>query len=541
MSEFINIEGKSHIQLDETFSQNAKVKVVGVGGAGGNALNRMKEMNIQDVEFIAVNTDALALEHSLADDKIAIGKETTKNLGAGARPEVGRKAILEDRDTVAEKLKGADMVFIAAGMGGGTGTGAAPVVAEIARSLGILTVAVVSMPFTFEGPVRRRNAKNGMAALKEMVDSIIVINNQSIFGIIPKDTTTEQAFRIVDEVLGDAVRGVVDIIMRPGTINIDFQDIRRIMENGGKALMGTGIAEGEDRALKAAEAAITCPLLGDVNVKGASGVLVNISHSENFGMLEMQAAMDFISEAVGIDPMDDEGNEEIIFGDCILPELGEKVSITVFATKFYGEIRDVPQAMTNTASAPVQQPVAEQTIQPAAIVSQTPIAPIQQHNANPFARRETFTPPKTTNFAAMLATPKVEEKEPVQTTMQFSGFANTADIRAVGASEEEVVVAPTLSQASFQQPALSQPTIAQSTIAQPSFSQPSFGSAFQQQPSFAEQPTITQPTLSNPVDSVSGGIDLSTPPTRSIEDTYKRDTRTMESYRNGFTGNGAEF
>lgn len=533
MSEFMTIEGKSHIQLDEAFSQNAKVKVIGVGGAGGNALNRMKEMNIQNVEFIAINTDALALEHNLADDKIAIGKETTKNLGAGARPEVGRKAILEDRATVEEKLKGADMIFIAAGMGGGTGTGAAPVVAEIARSLGILTVAVVSMPFMFEGPVRRRNAKAGMAALKEMVDSIIVINNQNIFKTISKDATTEQAFRVVDEVLGNAVRGVCDIIMRPGTINIDFQDIRRIMENGGTALMGTGVAEGEDRALKAAEAAITCPLLGDVNVKGSSAVLVNISHGENFTMMELDAAMTYLSEAVGIsmDEDFDEGNEEIIFGDCILPELGDKLSITVFATKFYGDIREVPQTMQNAAVAPTAvAPVPTQVVPQVAPAVQpvTHTAPAPQ-NVNPFSRREQSAARPTTNFGALLTQPvanKQEVKATVeQTTMQFNGFANTQDIRAIGAQEEEFNATIT------HKPTISQPSINE---AQPTFAQP----VINDKPAFSEPPTMSQPAV-NANDSVAGGLDLSAPPVRS-EDLYKSDTRTMESYRSGFTGN-AEF
>lgn len=559
MSDFMTIEGKSHIQLDETFSQNAKVKVVGVGGAGGNALNRMKEMNIQNVEFIAVNTDALALDNSLADEKIAIGKETTKNLGAGARPEVGRKAILEDRDTVAKKLEGADMVFIAAGMGGGTGTGAAPVVAEIARSLGILTVAVVCMPFKFEGPIRRRNAKNGMAALKEQVDSIIVIDNNKIMDIIEKSTRTEEAYLKVDEVLGDAVRGVVDIIMRPGTINIDFQDIRRIMENGGKALMGTGCAEGEDRALRAAEGAITCPLLGDVNIQGASGILVNISHGENFTMMELDAAMNYITEAIGISMDDDdldEGNEEIIFGDCMVPELGEKVTVTVFATKFFGDIREAAVAQSYTQQfvapqpmqpviQPVAQPVQQPTVQQPVVMPQTamqqqvqqpaPQQPAVAHGQNPFVRRESYTPPKTTNFAAMLVTPKVEERvetpAPVQTTMQFAGFAGTQDLRAVTAHEEELVapkhveVAPQQSQPTFQQPTFNTQSFSQ-------FQQPTLSD----QPSFAEQPTITQPALNMNADTVAGGIDLSASPSAS----YKSDTRSMESLRGGFM-NGSDF
>ena len=240
MSDLMN-EEKMHFILDENFSKNAKLKVVGVGGAGGNALNRMKEMEISDVEFIGINTDALALENSLADIKIPIGKETTKNLGAGARPEIGRQSALEEREKIKEALDGADMIFIAAGMGGGTGTGAAPVIAELARELGILTVAVVSLPFDFEGPVRMRNAKNGLITLKDKVDSIITIENTNIFNIIDNNTTTKQAYLAADEILDNAVRSVCNIIREPGDINIDFRDIKTIVENGGDAIMGTGV------------------------------------------------------------------------------------------------------------------------------------------------------------------------------------------------------------------------------------------------------------------------------------------------------------
>lgn len=315
----------------ENIAKNARIKVVGVGGAGGNAVNRMVKMDIPGVEFISINTDALALENSKADEKISIGQKVTKSLGAGAKPSVGREAILEDRDAVAEKLKGADLVFIAAGMGGGTGTGAAPVVAEIARELDILSVAVVSMPFKWEGPVRMRHAKNGVDTLREAADTIIVIDNQRVEKVIDKNTTIDQAFSIVDEVLGNAVRAVCDIILRHGNIHVDFSDIRTVMMNGGDALMGTGIADGEDRALRAAENAINCPLLHDVSINGAAGVLVNISHGENFTMHECSAAMEYIHESVG------EINEPlIIFGDITIPELGDQVSITVIATGFGG-------------------------------------------------------------------------------------------------------------------------------------------------------------------------------------------------------------
>lgn len=328
MSE-ITFEEKDHFILDESVSKNAKVKVIGVGGAGGNALNRMKEMQISNVEFIAVNTDSLALDHSMADSKIAIGKETTKNLGAGARPDVGRQAVQEDITLIEEKLAGADMIFIAAGMGGGTGTGAAPVIASTARKLGILTVAVVSMPFRFEGPIRKRNALKGLEEMRNSVDSIIILENQNIFQIIEKNTTTTQAFYAADEVLANAVRSICNIIMEHGNINLDFRDIRTIMENGGDSIMGTGVAEGEDRALDAARLAINCPLLGNMSIKGASGILVNFCHGANFAMSEMEAAMDYIMEEVG-----QEVEPEVMLGDCELSNMDNKVSITVIATGF---------------------------------------------------------------------------------------------------------------------------------------------------------------------------------------------------------------
>lgn len=332
MNEEMNMADHSevrHIIASDTSEHTAKIKIVGVGGAGGNAVNRMVNMNIKNVEFIAINTDALALENNLADEKIAIGQKTTKTLGAGAKPEVGRQALIEDKDTVEKKLEGADMIFISAGMGGGTGTGAAPVVAEIAHKLGILTVAVVTMPFIWEGPVRRRNAESGLATLRKHVDSIIVINNQRILEVIEKNTPMKDALLKVDEVLGNAVRSICDIMFIHGTINADFNDAKTIMLNGGSALMGTGTASGEDRAVKAAAEAIACPLLDNVKVKGAAGALINIAHGENFSMMEFSEAMDFLYKQIG-----DDNEPNIISGDVTIPSLGDKVSITVIATGF---------------------------------------------------------------------------------------------------------------------------------------------------------------------------------------------------------------
>jgi cell division protein FtsZ len=424
------------IIADDTPTGKAKVKVVGVGGAGGNAVNRMIKMGISGVEFISINTDALALENSLADEKVAIGQKITKTLGAGAKPDVGRKAIQEDREIVADKLKGADLVFIAAGMGGGTGTGAAPVVGEIARKLGILTVAVVSMPFKWEGPVRRRNAQNGVNTLRENVDTIIVINNQKVLDIIEKNTTVEQAFTRVDEVLGNAVRSVCDIMFRNGTIHVDFNDIRSVLENGGAALMGTGIADGEDRALRAAEAAIKCPLLEDVNIAGASGVLVNISHGENFSMAEFAAANDYIYDSVG-----EVNNPSIIMGDITIPELGDKVSITVVAAGFAGH-KETLAEQTGAAAA----------VSPAMIATPA-VNAVPQH-------LEQATPRPTTNFAALAGSASASVQEAPRSVPQQTAAPEAApaivteepdyrgsyaesrlDVRA-SQTEEEVIARP---------------------------------------------------------------------------------------------------
>ena len=299
----------SHIEMDETTLNNAKVKVFGVGGAGGNTVNRMVGMNIEGVEYYAVNTDAKALELSLADHKIAIGQKTTKTLGAGAKPDVGRKAAEENIDDLKEAMKGADLIFITAGMGGGTGTGAAPVVGAVAREMGILTIAVVTKPFRYEGPVRGRNADKGIKDLRDKVDTMIVVDNKKLMNIVDRSMTLDGAFKLTDEILGNAVRSICDIMFRHGLIHVDFADVKTVMTNGGSALMGTGIAEGDGRGLKAVDMALSSPLLEDVNVEGATGVLVNVSHGENFSMMEYSEAMDHIYEAVG-----DMGDPNIIIG-----------------------------------------------------------------------------------------------------------------------------------------------------------------------------------------------------------------------------------
>ena len=332
MSDFsnINFEAKSRITGDDTPFRNAKVKVFGVGGAGGNTVNRMKQMNIEGVEYYAVNTDAMALDQSLADHKILIGEKSTRNLGAGMDPEMGRKAVEENIDELRNAMKGADLVFVTAGMGGGTGTGAAPVVANIAREEGVLTVAVVTKPFRFEGNVRNSLAQNGVRALREAADTIIVIENKKLLNLIQntnKNATVDEAFKMADEILGNAVQSICSIMFRHGLVHVDFADIRKVMLKGGSALMGTGTAEGEGRGVAAADAALSSPLLEDIDIQGASGVLINVSHGENYSLLEHNEAMEHIYDAVG-----EEGNPNIIVGDITLPELGDKVCITIIAT-----------------------------------------------------------------------------------------------------------------------------------------------------------------------------------------------------------------
>jgi cell division protein FtsZ len=308
----------------ETF---AKIKVVGVGGSGNNGITRMIDAKIKGVEFVAINTDAQALHNSKAQDKIHIGKNLTKGLGAGMNPEIGRQAAEENRDEIQEVLKGADMVFVTCGLGGGTGSGAAPIVAETAKELGALTVGVVTKPFAFEGAQRRAIAEEALANLKDRVDTLITIPNDKLISIIDRKTTLINAFRIVDDVLRQGVQGISDLITKPGIVNVDFADVRAIMEDSGSALMGIGIATGENRALEAAKAAINSPLL-ELSIDGAKGVLFNISGSSDLTMLEINEAAGIITE--NIDP-----NAKVIFGAVTDDQIRKgEIQITVVATGF---------------------------------------------------------------------------------------------------------------------------------------------------------------------------------------------------------------
>ena len=277
----------------------AKMRVVGVGGAGGNAVNRMIDAGLQGVDFIAANTDAQVLELSLASRRIQIGSNVTRGLGAGADPEVGRRAIEETRDQMAEELSGSDLVFVTAGMGGGTGTGAAPVVADIARDAGALTVGIVTKPFAMEGSTKMRNAEAGIEELKAAVDTLIVIPNQRLLSVSSRETTLKDAFAMADEVLHQATRGISDLITIPGEVNLDFNDVRTVMLQGGDALMGTGGSVGENRAVEAAQKALHSPLLEEVNLQGAKGVLVNISAGSDLKLLDVNDAVSVITEAGG--------------------------------------------------------------------------------------------------------------------------------------------------------------------------------------------------------------------------------------------------
>lgn len=317
----------------------AVIKVIGVGGGGNNAVNRMIEHGVQGVEFIAVNTDAQALKLSSAEVKLQIGAKLTRGLGAGANPDVGKKAAEESREQIEEALRGADMVFVTAGMGGGTGTGAAPVIAQVAKDLGALTVGVVTRPFTFEGRKRQTQAIGGIAAMKESVDTLIVIPNDKLLEIVDKNTPMLEAFREADNVLRQGVQGISDLIAVPGLINLDFADVKTIMSNKGSALMGIGMSTGENRAAEAAKKAISSPLL-ETSIDGAKGVLMNITGGSNLSLFEVQEAADIVASA-----SDEDVN--MIFGSVINDDLKDEILVTVIATGFSEEQINQPKPSRN--------------------------------------------------------------------------------------------------------------------------------------------------------------------------------------------------
>jgi cell division protein FtsZ len=317
-------------EIIDNIAQNAVIKVIGVGGGGGNAVQHMLTSSIDGVEFVCANTDAQALEKVGTKMNLQLGNDVTKGLGAGANPEIGRQAAIEDKDRIREIISGADMVFITAGMGGGTGTGGAPVVAEIAREMGVLTVAVVTKPFPFEGRKRMAIAEKGIKELEEHVDSLITIPNEKLMDVLGKGSTLLDAFKSANDVLLGAVKGIADLITRPGMINVDFADVSTVMSEMGMAMMGSGIASGEGRAVEAAEAAIRSPLLEDVNLQGARGILINITASESLTLGEFSEVGDTISEFASDQAI-------VVVGTVIDPDMGDDICVTVVATGLGGQ------------------------------------------------------------------------------------------------------------------------------------------------------------------------------------------------------------
>jgi cell division protein FtsZ len=364
-------------ELDETTSQNARMKVVGVGGGGGNAVNRMIEERLEGVEFVSVNTDAQALTSSHADIKLQIGKKLTRGLGAGARPEIGRQAIEESRDDVARIVQNADLVFVTCGMGGGTGTGAAPVICELAREAGALTVGIVTRPFLFEGRKRMRQAEEGIAEMRKHVDTMIVVPNERLLAVVGKGIPFHEALKKADEVLLHATQGISVLISETGLVNVDFADVRTVMQNGGSALMGTGIGRGENRAVEAAQQAIASPLLDNVSVTGATGVLVNITGGEDLTLGEVHQINDIVHAAVGEEA-------EIIFGAVHEPAMHGEIRVTVIATGFDRVLQSGLSGASSTSFASPASRVA--SVLPFPAVDRVATAPSVQPITAPAAR-----------------------------------------------------------------------------------------------------------------------------------------------------------
>lgn len=385
-------------QLEESSGQHARMKVIGVGGGGGNAVNRMIAARLVGVEFISVNTDAQALGKSKSDLKVQIGKKLTRGLGAGARPEIGRQAIEENRDEVLAAMQGADLVFVTCGMGGGTGTGAAPMIAQMARDIGALTVGIVTKPFLFEGQKRMKQADTGITEMRRGVDTMIVVPNERLMAVVGRSFKFEDALQKADEVLLNATQGIADLITRTGLINVDFADVRTVMQNGGSALMGTGIGKGENRALEAAQQAISSPLLDNISIAGASGVLINITSSD-ITMGEVTQISEVIHDAAG-------DQAEIIFGSCTETALQGEIRVTVIATGFDRAITGA--AAPQRGAGVLQFPEKKRAVAGGGMVGGTPAAgPAAPHVAapRPAAPRAAATPRNATG------TPEVSDME----------------------------------------------------------------------------------------------------------------------------------
>ncbi len=393
-------------EFDSLKEQKARIRVIGVGGAGSNAIDRMVDSELTGVEFIAVNTDAQALDHSKADVKIQIGKTITKGLGAGAKLHVGEAAAEEDAQAIAAALDGSDLVFITAGMGGGTGTGAAPVVARISKEIGALTIGIVTTPFRFEGPPRAKRGKEGVDNLRQFLDTLIVIPNQRLLSIVDRSTSMVDAFLEADSVLHQATRGISDLINVHGLINLDYADVKTVMEGMGDAIMGTGIASGEERAVLAAQTAISSPLLDDTNIRGAQGLLINITGGSSMTLAEVDEASNLIFEEVG-----DQAN--IILGAVVDEEMGDELRVTVIATGFHHD-SDLVFDKKENQPARVQRPttpVAEAT--PVHEINiETPVTEFVEPPVTP--RVDTF------DDRQRLETPTFERQKTDDVIMHFS-------------------------------------------------------------------------------------------------------------------------
>lgn len=382
------------IELDDYLSSGAKIRVVGVGGGGGNALTSMIERGLHGVDFFAINTDLQALERNGAPNKIQIGKNLTRGLGAGADPAVGHRAVEEDRDEIARAMAGSDMVFITAGMGGGTGTGGAPLVANIAKSVGALVVGIVTRPFSCEGKKRNAQAEMGIEELRKQVDTLIVIPNQKLLTIVERTTPLTAAFNIANNVLYGATRGISEVITVPGLINVDFADVRTVMKEMGDAVMGTGVSSGENRATEAAHAAISSPLLEEVKIEGAQGVLVNITGGTDMSLVEIEEATEIIHSAAGDDV-------NVILGAVVDETMKDELMVTVIATGFN---RKVSTPMTTSLGGVSVRP----TLRSPRVVERIPtgVADLKSYDPPAFARRG-----YELNLNTASNTPRVEEPE----------------------------------------------------------------------------------------------------------------------------------
>ena len=413
------------------------IKVVGVGGGGGNVINRMIDLNVKDVEYIAANTDLQDLKNSRAPTKLQLGAHCTQGLGAGAKPEIGRSAALESMDHIREAVSGADMVFVTAGMGGGTGTGGVPVVAQVAREVQALTVGVVTLPFNYEGKRRRNAASEGVEELRKYVDTLIVIPNNNLLQLINKHTSMLEAFGLADDVLRQGIQGVSDLITRDGIVNLDFADVRTVMENKGKAVMGTGTASGENRALKAAEQAIRSPLLSDRSVEGARGILMNVVGDVNMSLHEVTEASDFIQQQGHPDAV-------VIWGASINEELTDRIMITVIATGFDNQAFGSQKAKRSFALPTIPSSTPEPvTLMPPATPIEvapepTPVTPVEVA-PEPIALVSSNALETPAAFTTLASTPELEIEEP-PSEEELDGTSSTSESNSIiGALYDDVV------------------------------------------------------------------------------------------------------